>query len=74
MVIRYEEPFLILQWWVKKVKCTPTCPDVFFQIVPKMIDSGTLLLTSSTGKGEILQKFYFNNEFCIIVSTLTIND
>lgn len=39
-------------------------------IVPKMIDSGTLLLTSSTGKGEILQKFYFNNEFCIISMSL----
>jgi hypothetical protein len=33
-----------------------------------MIDAGTLMLTSSTSKGVILQKFYFNDEICIMAS------
>ena len=45
-----------------------TSLSIHEQVVPKMIDAGTLLLTSSTSKGVILQKFYFNNEFCILVS------
>jgi hypothetical protein len=35
-------------------------------VVPTMDDAGTLCLTCDTSKGEILQKYYFNNEFCVM--------
>ncbi len=32
-----------------------------------MIDANTLMMRAQSSRGELIQKLYFNNEFCIMV-------
>jgi hypothetical protein len=35
-----------------------------------MIDANTLMMRAQSSRGELIQKLYFNNEFCIMVRPL----